>query len=86
MSEKIAAKVKKTSARGEANSDAEFAFGTLDEELAPAEVLDELEPEPVFSLLAVILNQFLRDTGLLTCLACAAGGASSGVAGAGCGA
>jgi hypothetical protein len=60
LSERIAAKVKKTRASGEANSEAEFAFGTLEEELALA-VLDALEPVAV-SMLAMILGQFWRTT------------------------
>lgn len=64
----MAAKVKKTSARGEANSDAEFALGTLLLEVEELEldVFDELEPEPWVYLLAIILR---NGTGTdLSCL------------------
>jgi len=67
----MAANVKKTSARGEAISAAEFALGTLlleVEELALV-VLDELEPEPVGSLLAIILGRDGTGTDL-SCLRC----------------
>lgn len=52
---KIAAKVKKTSARGEANSVALLVAGTELEELAAAEVLDP--PAAAMSGLANVLYQ-----------------------------
>jgi len=55
LSEKIAAKVKKTRASGEANSEAELAFGTLLVELAPA-LLVAVEPAVAVSQLAIILS------------------------------
>lgn len=63
MSDKIAAKVKKTSARGEANSDAEFVLGTLALEVDELEldVLDVFEAELVLLALVVELPLLVAD-------------------------
>jgi len=63
LSDKIAAKVKKTSARGEANSDAEFVLGTLALEVDELEldVLDVFEAELVLLALVVELPLLVAD-------------------------